>query len=79
VDFCSIERNLIVEVDGGQHAEQSADDEARSSFLRSHGYKVMRFWNHQALANTNEVIDEIENALNSDPRNLESRADRVAR
>jgi very-short-patch-repair endonuclease len=41
VDFCSIERNLIVEVDGGQHAEQSADDEARSSFLRSLGYRVL--------------------------------------
>ena len=43
VDFCSIERNLILEVDGGQHAEQPADDEARSSFLRSHGYRVLRF------------------------------------
>jgi very-short-patch-repair endonuclease len=79
VDFCSVERNLILEVDGGQHAEQSADDETRSSFLRSHGYRVLRFWNHRVLANTNEVLDEIENVLTSDPRNLESRADRIAR
>ena len=79
VDFCSIERNLIIEVDGGQHAEQSADDETRSLFLRSHGYTVLRFWNHRVLANTSEVHNEIESVLSSDPRNLESRADRVAR
>ncbi len=79
VDFCTIEGRLIVEVDGGQHAEQSADDEARSSFLRSHGYRVLRFWNHRVLANTNEVLYEIENVLTPDPGNLESRADRIAR
>src|SRR5882757_2809668 len=76
VDFCSIERNLIIEVDGSQHAEQSTADEARTSFLRSNGYRVLRFWNHRVLASTNEVLDEIETVLNSDPGNLESRADR---
>jgi very-short-patch-repair endonuclease len=66
VDFCSIERNLIVEVDGGQHAEQSAENETRTSFLRSQGYLVLRFWNQRVLANTNEVLDEIEKVLNSE-------------
>ncbi len=79
VDFCSIERHLIVEVDGGQHAERSADDEARTSFLRVQGYRVLRFWNHRVVANTNEVLDEIETALSSDPENLESRANGIAR
>ena len=65
VDFCSIERRLIVEVDGEQHADQSAEDEVRTSLLRSHGYQVLRFWNYRVLANTNEVLDEIENALGS--------------
>lgn len=66
VDFCSIERGLIVEVDGGQHAERSVEDETRTSFLQSRGYRVLRFWNHRVLANTNEVLDEIENILSLD-------------
>jgi len=74
VDFCSIQHRLIVEVDGGQHAEQSPADEVRSLFLKSHGYRVLQFWNSQVLANTSVVLDEIENALASDLQNLESRA-----
>ena len=62
----SIERNLIVEVDGGQHAEQSPMTRLGVSFLRSHGYRVLRFWNQRVLANTNEVLDEIEKVLNSE-------------
>ena len=68
VDFCSIERGLIVEVDGAQHAEQFVEDETRTSFLQSRGYRVLRFWNHRVLANTNEVLDEIENILSLDPQ-----------
>jgi very-short-patch-repair endonuclease len=79
VDFCRIEGRLIVEVDGSQHAEHSAEDEARDSFLRSQGYLVLRFSNRRVLANTNEVLDEIENVLDSDSRNPESRANRIAR
>ena len=74
VDFCSIESRLIVEVDGIQHAEQSAEDEARTSFLRAQGYRVLRFWNHRVVANTNEVLDEIETALSSDIPKILNRA-----
>ena len=66
-DFCSIERHLIVELDGDQHADHSAEDEARTSFLSSQGYRVLRFWNNQVLVNTDEVLTEIENVLNSNP------------
>jgi very-short-patch-repair endonuclease len=76
VDFCSLQHRLIVEVDGTQHAEQSVEDEVRTFFLQSHGYRVLRFWNHRVLANASEVLNEIENALSSDPPNLESRADK---
>lgn len=76
VDFCSLQHRLVVEVDGTQHAEQSVEDGARTSFLQTQGYRVLRFWNHRVLTNTSEVINEIENALGSDPQNLESRADR---
>jgi very-short-patch-repair endonuclease len=66
VDFCSIQRKLIVEVDGGQQADQSAEHEVRSSFLKSYGYRVLRFWNDQVLKNTDEVLDEIEKFLSTD-------------
>src|SRR5215217_1724795 len=45
VDFICFERRLIVEADGSQHAE-SADDVRRDTFLRSEGFSVLRFWNH---------------------------------
>jgi len=65
-DFCSIERRLVVEIDGGQHADSSHDDDVRSSFLGSYGYRVLRFWNHEVLANPENVLDRIEEFLNSD-------------
>jgi very-short-patch-repair endonuclease len=66
VDFCSIQRKLIIEIDGGQHADRSAEDEVRSSFLKSYGYRVVRFWNNQVLDNTDEVLAEIEKLLGAD-------------
>jgi very-short-patch-repair endonuclease len=64
--FCSIERRLIVEIDGSQHADQSGDDEARTSYLASRGYRLLRFWNDQVLERTDEVLAEIENFLGPD-------------
>jgi very-short-patch-repair endonuclease len=45
VDFVCRERRLIVELDGGQHAE-SLEDKQRDSKLRALGYRVMRVWNN---------------------------------
>jgi very-short-patch-repair endonuclease len=44
VDFICFEHKLIIEVDGGQHAESEAD-RRRDEWLRSEGYLVLRFWN----------------------------------
>jgi len=63
VDFVCHERGLIVEVDGGQHAERHAYDAARTQWLETQGYKVMRFWNSDVLRNTNEVGEQILSAL----------------
>jgi very-short-patch-repair endonuclease len=49
VDFFCAEAKLIVEVDGGQHAD---DGEARTRWLEARGYRVIRFWNNDVLANT---------------------------
>lgn len=58
-DFCSYGAKLIVEVDGGQHAENAAYDAQRTRFLEDEGYKVLRFWNNDVLENMGGVIATI--------------------
>ena len=62
-DFCSHSARLIIEVDGGQHAIAANHDERRTHFLVSQGYRVVRFWNNDVLANTDGVIAGIAQAL----------------
>jgi len=68
VDFVSFQKRLIIEIDGGQHGEiqEHMRDEARSAFLRSRGYKVMRFWNNDVLANREAVAESIRAAVERD-------------
>lgn len=63
VDFCSIEANLVIELDGGQHALQARSDAARTEFLRRQGYRVLRFWDNEALANIDAVLQRVVEAL----------------
>ena len=63
VDFVCFERCVIVEVDGGQHAEQLHHDEQRTRWLEGQGYSVLRFWNNDVLANTDGVAQAIQDAL----------------
>jgi len=58
VDFGCREKKLIVEVDGGQHAENSRD-RARDSGLAAHGCRVLRFWNLDMLGNRDGVLSVI--------------------
>jgi len=62
-DFCSVERRLIIELDGSQHAERSREDEIRSAFLKERGYRVLRFWNNQVLTELEEVLGAINEFL----------------
>ena len=66
VDFISFEHKLIVEVDGGQHAENESD-QRRDAWLRSEGYRLMRFWNNDVLKQADVVLGEIANALKDTP------------
>ncbi|WP_408952686.1 NAD+ synthase [Lysobacter sp. Hz 25] len=61
-DFACLELGVIVEVDGGQHADRQADV-VRSRCLRSHGYRVLRFWNNDVLTQTEAVLERIHAAL----------------
>src|SRR5579871_254067 len=49
VDFCCIDKQLIIELDGSQHLESAAYDERRTAFLNRQGFRVVRFWNHEVL------------------------------
>ncbi len=64
VDFVCHDARLIVEVDGGQHAD-SADDQRRDAWLASAGYRVLRFWNNDVLGNLDGVLSEIVGAAKS--------------
>ncbi len=59
VDFVCFEKRLIIEVDGGQHIQQVEDDNARTQWLRSQGFQVLRFWNNQVLKEIGDVQELI--------------------
>ncbi len=62
VDFACTEQRLVVEADGSPHSENAAD-ERRTQWLESQGWRVLRFWNNDILANTEGVIEAILVAL----------------
>lgn len=59
VDFICQERRLIVEVDGGQHAEQTEYDRQRDNWLREQSYEVLRVWNHEVMQQLDGVLERI--------------------
>lgn len=65
VDFVCTEAMLIIELDGGQHADQVNYDERRTQYLQAMGYRVLRFWNNDALVNIESVLTVILDALAS--------------
>ncbi len=65
VDFACTRHRLIVEADGGQHADNEADAR-RTAWLEAEGWRVMRFWNNDILGNTEGVILAILGELSSE-------------
>lgn len=65
LDFVCLEHGLVVEVDGGQHADPQAQayDQQRSAWLQQQGLQVLRFWNHDVLQQTHEVLAQLLQAL----------------
>jgi len=58
LDFVCFERRLVIEVDGGQHAE-SATDIARDARLRAEGFEIVRYWNNDVLGNPEGVLTDL--------------------
>jgi very-short-patch-repair endonuclease len=65
VDFICREQRLIVELDGGQHADSNSDV-VRDQWLAEHNYRVLRFWNNDVVTNTDGVLETIAAALRAD-------------
>jgi very-short-patch-repair endonuclease len=65
VDFASFGARMVVEVDGAQHGvhEGIRSDRTRDAFLRSQGFRVLRFWNSDVDQNLSGVMESIFNAL----------------
>ena len=61
VDFFCHELGLVIELDGGQHGTDDAIeyDAERTKFLEALGFKVVRYWNHDVLGNTEVVLDDL--------------------
>ena len=59
LDFVCVDAKLVIEIDGGQHAEQTAYDETRTRYLRNLGFTVIRFWNNEVLQQTDAVLTAI--------------------
>jgi very-short-patch-repair endonuclease len=59
VDFVSFDKKIIIELDGGQHSENSSYDKQKDTGLRNNGFTVLRFWNNDVIENTDGVLEVI--------------------
>ena len=67
VDFACFEARLIIELDGGQHAERSKYERDRTAWLQAQGFRVLRFWNTDVLNNLDGVKEVIAEACAKEP------------
>ena len=70
VDFVCLQKRLIVELDGGQHAEQTNYDAERDAWLCHQGFTVLRFWNNDVLKNIEGVMELIVKSLQGTPTSI---------
>ncbi|MCB1530180.1 MAG: endonuclease domain-containing protein [Rhodospirillales bacterium] len=68
-DFACRSAGLIVEIDGGQHADRKGYDMKRTAFMERKGYKVLRFWNNQGMQETEGVLQTIRDEMQALTRN----------
>jgi len=83
IDLACREATLAVEFDGSQHLDQQAADDARTAYLAANGWRVLRFWNGDAVGNPEGVVEVILDAvaerLGTHPQPLPSREGRARR
>ena len=62
VDFVNLEKKVVIELDGGQHALDPGD-KIRDEWLKAEGYKVLRFWDNQVFSNLEGDLETIREVL----------------
>ena len=62
-DFACVEACIVIELDGSQHVERDDYDFRRDTFLRSRGFRVLRFWNNDVQSQMQAVLETIYEAL----------------
>ncbi|MGD2082197.1 MAG: DUF559 domain-containing protein [Chromatiales bacterium] len=65
VDFVCLDEQLIVEIDGSQHADTTTFDQRRTDYLQSRGHRVLRFWDNEILEHLGAVLERIHQVLTS--------------
>ena len=81
LDFVCLEKRIVVEIDGGQHAESQESDKMRSEQLIKAGFSILRFWNHEVLCEINTVKEriwlELQRTGESHPHSFDFSQDRL--
>ncbi len=65
LDFVCLEKKIVIELDGGQHQENKAEDEVRTKSLEKAGFRLLRFWNHEVLQHPAAVTEKIWQEISS--------------
>ncbi|MEO6389074.1 MAG: DUF559 domain-containing protein [Croceibacterium sp.] len=65
VDFAANDPKLVIELDGETHSGREAYDAARTRFLESQGYTVVRFTNADVMTNIDGVLLRIAEVISS--------------
>ena len=68
MDFVCFEGLLVIELDGGQHADAIEADAVRTQWLESQGFAVLRFWNNDLLTKIEGVLQRRHEALPPSPQ-----------
>jgi very-short-patch-repair endonuclease len=81
VDFASFGSRIVIEIDGGQHGlpEGARTDQQRDAFLRSRGFKVLRYWNSDVDQNMEGVMESILSELKTPTPALRADPPRASR
>src|SRR4051794_22437505 len=67
VDLVCFDKRLILELDGGQHAQQKEYDSQRTAWLQQQGFRVLRFWNYDVFTSWDAIEEVIWGALKDHP------------
>ncbi|MCD4655651.1 endonuclease domain-containing protein [bacterium] len=63
VDFVCFEHKLIIELDGPYHTKTQEYDQARTKWLETNGFKILRFWNDNIYEKLDYVMDKVMESL----------------